>query len=126
MRFATARVEASQAVRLAVLLADADGLVHCTPTGMAAHPGIPLDPALLHPGLWVADIVYRPLETELLMAARLAGCRVLHGGHMAVHQAADTLRLVTGRDPDVPRMLRTFAELVDPHHDGSRSRLTVR
>jgi shikimate dehydrogenase len=43
-----------------------DGLVYCTPTGMAGHPGLPVDPALLHPGLWVADIVYRPLDTALL------------------------------------------------------------
>lgn len=113
-RFPSARVEASAADKLPVILAAADGLVHCTPTGMADHPGIPLDPALLHPGLWVADIVYRPLDTALLHAARLAGCRVLHGGHMAVHQAAGTLRLVTGREPDVPRMLLTFAGLVNP------------
>jgi shikimate dehydrogenase len=68
---------------------------------------------LLHAGLWVADIVYRPLETALLHAARAAGCRVLHGGYMFVHQAADTLQLVTGREPDVGRMLNTFAGLVD-------------
>jgi shikimate dehydrogenase len=112
-RFPTARVDASQPDKLPVLIPAADGLVHCTPTGMADHPGMPLDPALLHSGLWVADIVYRPLETALLQAARAAGCRVLHGGHMAVHQAADTLRLVTGREPDVARMLNTFAGLVD-------------
>lgn len=112
-RFPAARVEASQADKLPVLIPAADGLVHCTPTGMADHPGMPLDPVLLHAELWVADIVYRPLETALLQAARAAGCRVLHGGHMAVHQAADTLRLVTGREPDVARMLNTFAGLVD-------------
>jgi len=77
------------------------------------HPGIPLEPTLLHAGQWVADIVYRPLETALLQAARAAGCRVLNGGYMAVHQAADTLRLVTRREPDVARMLRTFAGLVE-------------
>jgi quinate/shikimate dehydrogenase (NAD+) len=112
-RFPTAWVEAGQPDKLPVVMPAADGLVHCTPTGMADHPGIPLDPALLHAGLWVADIVYRPLETALLRAARAAGCRVMHGGHMAVHQAADTLRLVTGREPDVVRMLRMFARLVD-------------
>jgi quinate/shikimate dehydrogenase (NAD+) len=112
-RFPTAWVEASQPDKLPVLMPAADGLVHCTPTGMADHPGVPLDPALLHAGLWVADIVYRPLETALLRAARAAGCWVMHGGHMAVHQAADTLRLVTGREPDVARMLRMFARLVD-------------
>ena len=112
-RFPTSRVEASQPDKLPMLIPAADGLVHCTPTGMAAHPGTPLDPMLLHAGLWVADIVYRPLETALLHAARAAGCRVLHGGYMFVHQAADTLRLVTGREPDVGRMLNTFAGLVD-------------
>jgi shikimate dehydrogenase len=115
-RFPGVAVTAGQPEKLPVLLPAADGLVHCTPTGMADHPGIPLDPVLLHPGLWVADIVYRPLETALLQAARNAGCRVLHGGHMAVHQAADTLRLVTGLEPDVPRMLRTFAGLVNAGH----------
>ncbi len=111
-RFPSASVEAGSLDKLSVLLPAADGLVHCTPVGMADHPGLPVDPALLHPGLWVADIVYRPLQTALLQAAGAAGCRVLHGGHMAVHQAADTLRMVTGREPDVARMLRTFAELV--------------
>ena len=90
-RVPPARAEGSQPTTLPVLKPAAEGLVHCTPTGMADHPGMPLDPALLHAGLWVADIVYRPMETALLQAARAAGCQVLHGGHIAVHQAADTL-----------------------------------
>jgi shikimate dehydrogenase len=44
----------------------ADGLVHATPTGMATHRGSAVPAALLRPSLWVADIVYFPLETELL------------------------------------------------------------
>ena len=84
----------------------ADGLVHATPTGMAAHPGSPVPAELLHPRLWVADIVYRPLETALLAAARARGCRVLHGGGMVVLQAAESFRLFTGVDPDPARMLR--------------------
>jgi shikimate dehydrogenase len=89
-------------------LHDADGLVHATPTGMAGHPGIALSPDLLRPELWVADIVYRPLETELLHAARTAGCAVLDGGRMAAFQAADTFRIITGLEPDPDRMLRHF------------------
>jgi quinate/shikimate dehydrogenase (NAD+) len=92
-------------------LDQADGLVHATPTGMEGHDGIALDPALLHPGLWVADIVYRPLETSLLRAARERGCRTLHGGGMVVFQAADSFELFTGVRPDRERMLRHFAEL---------------
>jgi shikimate dehydrogenase len=90
---------------------DADGLVHASPTGMEGHPGLALSPELLRPGLWVADIVYRPLETELLHAARAAGCAVLDGGRMASFQAADTFRIITGLEPDPDRMLRHFDEL---------------
>ncbi|MGW5741654.1 shikimate dehydrogenase [Amycolatopsis sp. NPDC003861] len=92
-------------------LEGADGLVHATPTGMAAHPGSPVPAELLHPGLWVADIVYRPLETALLAAARARGCRVLHGGGMVVLQAAESFRLFTGAEPDPARMLRHFDAL---------------
>ncbi|MGK3207046.1 shikimate dehydrogenase [Amycolatopsis sp. MEPSY49] len=89
----------------------ADGLVHATPTGMAAHPGSPLPAEYLRPELWVADIVYRPLETALLAEARARGCRVLHGGGMVVLQAAESFRLFTGVEPDPARMLRHFDAL---------------
>ncbi|WP_406412761.1 shikimate dehydrogenase [Streptomyces sp. NBC_01614] len=98
---------------LPALLAHAGGLVHATPTGMAAHPGLPLPAELLHPGLWVAEVVYRPLETELLRTARSLGCATLDGGGMAVFQAADAFRLFTGREPDSARMLADIAELAD-------------
>jgi len=94
-------------------LADADGLIHATPTGMAAHPGLPLPEDLLHPRLWVAEVVYRPLETELLRRARALGCRTLDGGGMAVFQAAEAFQLFTGVEPDAERMLRHFAELAE-------------
>ena len=97
--------------RLPELLADADGVVHATPTGMAAHPGLPVPAELLRSGLWVAEVVYRPLETELLRTARAAGCATLDGGGMAVFQAVDAFRLFTGREPDSARMLADIAEL---------------
>ncbi|UUV32806.1 shikimate dehydrogenase [Amycolatopsis roodepoortensis] len=89
----------------------ADGLVHATPTGMAAYPGSPVPAESLRPGMWVADIVYRPLETALLKQARERGCRTLHGGGMVVFQAADSFRLFTGAEPDADRMLRHFEAL---------------
>jgi shikimate dehydrogenase len=98
---------------LAAEMARTDGLVHCTPTGMAAHPGLPLPAELLRPALWVAEIVYFPLETELLRVARRLGCRTLDGGGMAVFQAVEAFRLFTGLTPDPERMLRHFAELGD-------------
>ena len=85
-----------------------DGLIHATPTGMLQYPGLPLPPALLRPGLWVAEIVYFPLETELLRVARERGCRTMNGSGMAVFQAAEAFRLFTGISPDVERMQRHF------------------
>jgi shikimate dehydrogenase len=92
-------------------VAAADGIVNCTPVGMAKLPGTPLPAALLRPPLWVAEIVYFPLETELLRAARAIGCRTLDGGGMAVFQAVGAFRLFTGIAPDAERMLRHFAEM---------------
>jgi shikimate dehydrogenase len=111
-RHPDARVDASSLDKLAVLLPHSDGVVHCTPTGMTDHPGLPFDEHLLHPALWVADIVYRPLDTALLTAARRVGCRTLDGGHMAVHQATTAFELITGTTPDAARMSRHFRSLV--------------
>jgi shikimate dehydrogenase len=117
-RFGADRAEGGELDALPAALARADGLVHATPTGMAAHPGLPLDAGLLRPELWVADIVYRPLETALVRAARELGCRVLDGGGMAVFQAVDAFRLFTGVEPDAGRMLAHFTTLVSgPGHD---------
>ncbi|MGY1624525.1 shikimate dehydrogenase [Geodermatophilus sp. SYSU D00965] len=111
-RFGDARATGGDLATLEGALRDADGLVHATPTGMAAHPGLPVDAGLLRPGLWVADIVYRPLETQLVRTARELGCRVLDGGGMAVFQAVDAFRLFTGVEPDAERMLAHFTSLV--------------
>ncbi|KRE33711.1 shikimate dehydrogenase [Mycobacterium sp. Soil538] len=111
-RHPQARVAGSAFDDLPDLLPVSDGVVHATPTGMAAHPGIPFAAEALHPRLWVADIVYRPLNTALLQAARAAGCRTLDGGHMAVHQATDAFSLITGITPDAERMSKHFRSLV--------------
>ncbi|MGW1717538.1 shikimate dehydrogenase [Streptomyces sp. NPDC002156] len=109
--FGVGRATAATPDRLPALIGRADGIVHATPTGMAAHPGLPFPAEVLHPGLWVAEVVYRPLETELLRTARAVGCATLDGGGMAVFQAADAFRLFTGREPDCGRMLADIAEL---------------
>jgi len=92
-------------------LASADGLVNTTPVGMAKYPGMPVAAHLLRQELWVADIVYFPLETELLRTARSRGCRTMGGGGMAVFQAVAAFRLFTGREPDAQRMLRHFSSM---------------
>jgi shikimate dehydrogenase len=100
---------------LAAAVAAADGVINATPMGMANYPGLPLPAALLRPALWVAEIVYFPLETELLRTARALGCRTLDGGGMAVFQAVEAFRLFTGIAPDAERMRRHFAAMdADP------------
>ena len=102
----------SVAANASAALAGASGLVHATPTGMDKLPGLPLPAGLLHPGLWVAEIVYFPLETALLKAARAAGCAVVDGGTMAVGQAIGAFRLFTGLEPDAARIDAHFRSLV--------------
>jgi quinate/shikimate dehydrogenase (NAD+) len=114
-RYGAERVEVCD--RLDVECRRADGLINATPTGMAEHPGMPLDPGLIHEDLWVAEVVYRPLETDLLRHARRLGCRTVDGGGMAVIQAALSFELFTGRTPDLERMLGHFATIVDGEAD---------
>jgi shikimate dehydrogenase len=90
----------------------ATGLIHATPTGMLKLPGMPLDPALLRPSMWVSEVVYVPLETELLKAARRIGCPTMDGGHMNVGQATRGFKLFTGLEPDAARMEAHFRRLV--------------
>ncbi len=121
LRLGPARIATADIDALPRTLAHADGLVHATPTGMASHPGTAVPAQALHSRLWVADIVYRPLQTELLRAARRAGCRTLDGGAMAVFQAADAFALFTGIAPDIGRMLAHFAQLTSEEAPGARS-----
>ena len=103
---------ASASTDLGAALSGASGLIHATNTGMAATPGMPLPPALLRSSMWVSEIVYVPLETELLKAARRAGCATADGGHMNVGQAIRGFKLFTGRDADAARMEAYFRKLV--------------
>lgn len=95
----------------ATALPGATGLVHATPTGMSKLPGLPLPAGLLRPNLWVAEVVYFPLETALLQAARAAGCPVSDGGGMAVGQAVGAFERFTGRTADAARMRAHFLQM---------------
>ncbi len=95
----------------AAVLPEADGLIHATPVGMPAHPGMPVAADLIEPRHWVADIVYMPLITQLIATAAAKGCRTLPGGGMAIFQAVGAFRLFCGREPDAERMSAHFAEM---------------
>lgn len=97
---------------IAAAIDGATGLIQATPIGMAKLPGIPLPEELLRPSMWVSEIVYVPLETPLLKAARRVGCATADGGHMNVGQAIDGFKLFTGFEPDAGRMDAHFRRLV--------------
>jgi shikimate dehydrogenase len=86
----------------------AAGIVNATPIGMLGHPGLPMPVEPVRPDQFVADVVYTPLETDFLKAAKAKGARTMGGAGMCVHQAARAFELFTGRPADVGRMHRTF------------------
>jgi shikimate dehydrogenase len=92
-------------------IAASEGLVNTTPIGMVGHAGMPVAREALRADLCIAEVVYFPLETELLQTAQALGCRTMAGGTMAVFQAVDAFRLFTGRESDAERMLRHFASM---------------
>ncbi|WP_017528887.1 shikimate dehydrogenase [Pseudomonas fluorescens] len=108
-RFGSGRAQVGEDLENA--LAEADGLVNTTPMGMAKLPGMPVPAAFLRAQLWVAEIVYFPLETELLRNARALGCRTLDGGNMAVFQAVKAFELFSGEVADAQRMLAHFKSM---------------
>lgn len=91
-------------------LADAAGLVNATPVGMTGIPGMAIPPDAIEARHWVADVIYSPLETELVKAAQARGARTMGGAGMCVHQAVEAYRLFSGVTPDVARLHKAFAE----------------
>lgn len=104
--------KASAQADVSVAMSTATGLIHATPTGMDKLPGLPLPAELLRPEMWVSEVVYFPLETQLLKVARELGCRTVDGGGMAVGQAVGAFELVTGRTSDPERMQAHFLKLI--------------
>lgn len=91
-------------------VAAADVIVNATPIGMGEivpldrREAMPLDPERLAPGQLVADLVYEPLVTPLVAAARERGVAAVNGIGMLIHQAALAFRLWTGEDPPLAVM----------------------
>ena len=84
------------------------GVVNASPVGMLPGVGTPVPETLLHAGLWVADAVYSPLWTPLLIAAKASGARVMTGRDLAIHQAADAFELFTGLTPSIAELGMAF------------------
>lgn len=91
---------------------DYDVVVNATSVGMGADAALPLDPSLLRQGHVVVDLVYEPVETGLLAAARSAGAHTVDGVGMLVHQAAHAFTLWTGVEAPVAEMGRAAREAI--------------
>jgi shikimate dehydrogenase len=78
----------------------ADCLINTTPVGMTPHTGrSPIEKKTLNNFRWVMDCIYNPLKTQLLQDAEEAGCTILNGVGMFVHQGAEQIKLWTGMEP---------------------------
>lgn len=82
----------------------ADIIVNCTSIGMNSSD-IPIDSEVIRSSHIVFDLVYYPLETQLLRAARIKGARAISGIEMLVFQGAESFRIWTGIDPPYEKML---------------------
>jgi shikimate dehydrogenase len=98
------------AVDLGREIAAADGVVNATQTGMTGFPGNPVPVAALRAAHWAADVIYTPVETEFLKAARAKGAHTLNGGGMCVHQAVEAFKCLIVAEVDVARLHRAFAK----------------
>lgn len=111
-RAAVTWVDLEDEAGLTGTLAEADLVVNATSVGMSpnteAAPPIPL--AAIHPGQFVCDLIYNPIETGLLRAAKDAGAQTLNGVQMLVYQGAASFRIWTGVDPPVDVMEKAVLE----------------
>ena len=92
------------------LMPEAGLLVNTTSLGMAGQPPLTIDLARLPANAVVSDLVYVPLETALLAAARSRGLRAVDGLGMLLHQAVDGFQRWFGMRPQVTEALRALVE----------------
>jgi shikimate dehydrogenase len=88
----------------AAAAASADIIVNATPLGMAGDAAVAIPADALRAGQVVVDLVYDPLDTPLLVAARSRGARTVPGLGMLVHQAALQVECWTGRPAPIAAM----------------------
>lgn len=101
-----ARVDPQDWTRIPKLVGDAALIVNTTSLGMEGQPPLSIDLSCLSPLSVVTDIVYKPLETDLLRVARSAGCETVDGLGMLLHQAVPGFERWFGYTPLVDDDLR--------------------
>ncbi|MDO4916552.1 MAG: shikimate dehydrogenase [Rothia sp. (in: high G+C Gram-positive bacteria)] len=103
--------------QLPALVGTLNGIVNATPLGMHHHPGSPLDLTLIRAHHWVADIIYLPQNTPLIVHAQNIGARTMSGGLMTVGQAVDAFELITGIRLSAQHLSEYFTQLTKASHN---------
>jgi len=91
---------------------DAVGIINASTVGMHGKGGLPLDEAAIRSDHWVAEVIYFPVETPLVLYARSLGCQVATGDIMCFEQAIAGFELMTGLTADRVTMSARFADLL--------------
>lgn len=91
-------------------LSEFDLVVNATSVGMENNPGLPVPVSTLRPGQIVYDIVYWPLQTELLRAAKARGATIVNGLQMLLHQGAESFSIWTGKAAPIKEMAAALLE----------------
>lgn len=79
-------------------------LINSTPLGMSPEDALPYPASQIKPEWVVADLIYRPYETPLLIAAKKLGATTIPGLGMLLHQGALSFKIWTGLNPPIDRM----------------------
>src|SRR6202034_1012507 len=105
-----ARVRPTRWEEIGTALSDAALLINTTTLGMKGQPALAIDVARLPDRTVVADLVYVPVLTPLLLAAKDRGLRTADGLGMLLHQAVRGFALWFGKEPEVTAPLRALVE----------------
>lgn len=97
-----------------IIIPKADIIVNATPVGMTI-PGYPISPSLIDRSHIVFDMIYWPIETQLLREARLRGAITVNGLPMLVYQAAYSFKLWFGMFPPLDLMFKVVEEELSRH-----------
>ncbi len=88
------------------LVPKADLIINTTNQGMVGQPALPISLETAQPSTFVTDIIYTPLETPLIQAAKTRGLRTLGGLGMLLHQSRPAWRMWFGIDPVITEKMR--------------------
>lgn len=85
-------------------------IIQTTSVGLAKDERLPLSLEHAAAGSLIADIIYNPLETPFLKAAKEKNCKILNGVGMFVYQGAIAFEKWTGIEPDTEKMIETLTD----------------